>query len=33
MSDASEPVSEGDIIYRYTRRQAIADGVLVDLTA
>jgi hypothetical protein len=26
------PPGGGDVVFRYTRRQAIADGVLIDLT-
>lgn len=30
--DDNNPFADADIIYRYTRKQAIEDGVLVDLT-
>jgi hypothetical protein len=29
---APDDDDDGDVVFRYTRRQAIADGVLVDLT-
>lgn len=29
----NNPFADADIIYRYTRKQAIEDGVLVDLTS
>lgn len=32
MSEHNELFDEKDVIFRYTRKQAIEDGVLVDLT-
>lgn len=33
MADDPSPSDEDGVVFRYTRRQAVADGVLVDLTA
>ena len=33
MNEKNDLFSEDDVIFRYTRKQAIEDGVLVDLTA
>ncbi|HEX8911282.1 MAG TPA: DUF6573 family protein [Humisphaera sp.] len=32
MADVPDSPAEDDVVFRYTREQAIADGVLVDLT-
>ena len=33
MAEPPDPLCEDVTVFRYTRDQAIADGVLVDLTA